>query len=492
MNKQEQVIVQNQELVIDLFADYYKFFRFFWPELSPEQIIINWHIKVMARKLQELSEYIIKREIPPYADYFFNVPPGSTKSSLVSQAWPIWCWLQDPSLIWIVDSYAYDASLNHSFKAKQIIKSDMFQTLIQPYFERLHGKRIELVRDLGDDWINNFGGRYYSTSTTGTVTSMHAHCIIFDDPMNAVIADSDTKRDASNRALSLTFPSRKIDKRHTPSVYVMQRFHEDDTIGYFIKRSKTYYHLCLPAELTDRVIPPEMKEKYTDGLLDPVRLPRDVLIKAKSELGSFGYAGQYLQDPAPVGGGKIKKQWIPLAHPNTINEVISWQIYIDGAYTANTDNDPTGIIITGVWEQKMIIRFATSKFLELPELIREIAGIITANRLPKSIPIYIEPKASGKSLKQMLVKAGYNAIEINSWLVAEGKTGRINLTAPYAEAGRIEMVEAPWNEEFIYQLATFPKASHDEYVDLTGYAVDKLLYNIDLSNKVVIDPSMFY
>ncbi len=114
-----------------------------------------------------------------------------------------------------------------------------------PYFKKLHGKKLELIRDNNDDFINNFGGRYYATSTTGTVTSMHAHCLIFDDAMNAVIADSDTKRAASNRALELTFPSRKIDKRNTPSIYLMQRFHEDDTIGHFMKKSVISSYPCL-------------------------------------------------------------------------------------------------------------------------------------------------------------------------------------------------------------------------------------------------------
>jgi len=201
----------HDDIALDLFADYYKFFCFFWPELSSEDMIPNWHIKEIARELQFLSEFIVRREAPPYEDLFITVPPGSTKSSLVTQGWPIWNWLGDPSLVWIIDSYSSDASLNHAIKAKNILKSEMFQTVLMPYFEKLHGKKLELIRDNNDDFINNFGGRYYATSTTGTVTSMHAHCLIFDDAMNAVIADSDTKRAASNRALELTFPSRKID-----------------------------------------------------------------------------------------------------------------------------------------------------------------------------------------------------------------------------------------------------------------------------------------
>lgn len=470
--------ISKKDIAIDLFANFYRFFRFFWPDISSEQLVPNWHIKEIAKELQFISEFIVKREIPPYTDLFIQVPPGSTKSSLISQAWPVWCWLQDPSLVFIVNSYAADASLNHSMKAKNIIRSDMFQNVIMPYFKILHGNNLEMVKDNGDDWINNFGGRYYATSTTGTVTSMHAHVLIHDDPQNAVIADSDSKRKASNRAFDLTFPTRKIDKEKTVSVYVAQRLHEDDTIGHVLKRSKNYHQLCLPAELTKDVNPPELAFRYIDGLLDPVRLNRSVLDKAKADLGSFGYSGQFLQAPYPEEGGRIKREWFIIVDPSEVPTGISYDLWIDGAYTQDKENDPTGFLIAGldIANNRIIIRRAESKWMTTPEVITHIKDLYNDKEsgLDGASMIYVEPKASGYSFIQLIRKETmYNVSSITGRLVQDGKSARVNYSAPKIESSRLHLVRGNWNQEYITQHIAFPNYSHDEYTDLTGYAVKK-------------------
>jgi predicted phage terminase large subunit-like protein len=85
---------------------------------------------------------------------------------------------------------------------------------------------------------------------------------------------------------------------------------------------------------------------------------------------------------------------------------------------------------------------------------------------------YIEPKASGKSTKQMLNSVtNIPAIEIDNYLVNEGKEARINVASPYFESKKIELLIGHWNENYKDQLKKFPKAKHDEAVDLTGYCV---------------------
>ena len=64
-----------------------------------------------------------------------------------------------------------------------------------------------------------------------------------------------------------------------------------------------------------------------------------------------------------------------------------------------------------------------------------------------------------------------NPIEIHGSVVAEGKSARLKAASPRVESGRIWLVNGKWNEEFIYQLTTFPNAKHDEAVDLLSYAI---------------------
>ncbi len=73
------------------------------------------------------------------------------------------------------------------------------------------------------------------------------------------------------------------------------------------KKGDKIKHICLPAEVSDNVKPKELKEKYINGLLDPVRLDNEVLEEARIDLGSRGYAGQYEQTPASEAGNIVQK-----------------------------------------------------------------------------------------------------------------------------------------------------------------------------------------
>ena len=125
------------------------------------------------------------------------------------------------------------------------------------------------------------GGARYSTSTGGTITGKHAHVIINDDPVNPKQAESPAMRLQANDHTK-TLSSRKVDKKNTPMVTIMQRLHDDDVTGYLLKKKKDKIrHICLPAEVSERVNPPELKERYIDGLLDPVRIDREVIDEAR-------------------------------------------------------------------------------------------------------------------------------------------------------------------------------------------------------------------
>jgi predicted phage terminase large subunit-like protein len=457
-----------------LITDYYKFFQWCWPIISQEEFITNWHIKKIAYRLQYIGMCIVNRERPDYLTNLFSVPPGSTKSSLISQCWIIWLWLLDPSIKMMNVSYAAGASIKNSFAAKQILKSDEFKAIFGPIIKTMHGKDIVLIRDLTDDWQNNFGGQYFATSVTGQATSFHFNVIVFDDPQNAEIADSDTKRDASNRSHDFTFPSRKMQPEITPVLYVGQRFHEMDTLGHVMAKDEEYYYLCLPAELSDRVSPPELKEYYTDGLLNPVRHSSEILKKYKSDLGSFAYACQYLQNPYPESGGFVKKDWFCFC--DEVPDDLVYDLFLDTAYTDKKQtNDPSGFMVCGfsIILGRLYIKYASSEWLIMPDLIRRISEIMTEYSDAAGM-IYVEPKASGYSAIQMVQQETYyNVARITGRLVADGKAARLKYASPKIESSRVYLLRGNWNDAFIHQLIAYPGAAHDEYVDLIGYAVKR-------------------
>ena len=460
-----------RDVSLKCISSLYFFYKHFWDVTSAEEYIDNWHIKVIADELQEVILRVARREPNPY-DVIFNVPPGMSKSSLISQAAPIWAWLQDPSLVTISMSYDKLRAVDNSEKSKIIFKSQRFYEYFQEYFKLTFGHYIRLTKDNEMDWRNNFGGARYCNGIGGA-TGRHAHLILIDDPISAEQAESEAHRKRVNRFLSRTLPSRKINKKVTATILVMQRLHQDDPTQKALDSGKAIKLFCLPAKLSDHISPPELKTKYINGLLDPVRLDYETLDKQFKELREYAFAGQYMQTPAPEGGGKIKKEWFCFLDEGEVKENMIWDLWIDGAYTEDTKNDPTGLAVIGhdYINNRIVVKHATSVFKGMPEVLKFIPEYIKDHDIRLSGRIWIEPKASGLSMIQMLRQTVKNdVLKIVGHLVNGGKEVRINVAAPKVEASRVYLVRGNWNESFIDQLCNYPVARHDEYVDILGYA----------------------
>lgn len=452
-------------------SSFFAFFQEFWGVIIQEDLVLNWHMEYLCNELQELSHNIVTRQPKKY-DLIINIPPSTTKSTICTIMYPAWLWTQDPSLRIITNSYSYDLALDHAIKSRDIIISKKYQVLFP---------EVRLRRDKSAkmNYETTKTGARYATSTGGTITGKHAHLIINDDPLNPGQAASDTEREKANDHTK-TLSSRKVDKANTPMVTIMQRLHEGDVTGYLLSRkAEMIKHICLPAELSNMVKPTELKDRYIDGLLDPRRLSRMILDEQKIDLGSRAYSGQYDQNPIDSSGAIVKREWIQLATGHTINSILALcrnrrvpiNFYIDTAYTDNKENDPTGIIATCAYGDNLLVLHACKVWLEFPELCRWLVGYVDSLGYSNSSAVKIEPKANGLSLIQQLrATTKLNIIATPS--PKDSKIVRFTAAAPTIEAGRLILLPGEWNEEYLEELNGFPTKLHDEYVDITGYAID--------------------
>ena len=128
---------------------YYAFFCFMWDVLNDENLVANWHIEYLCNELQRRSQYIFDRENKPN-DLHINIPPGCSKSSIVTVFWNAWLWLHDPSIVVISSSYSASLSVDHSIKTRDLIRSSKFNNIFNStggYFEKTHGRRLEIKKD---------------------------------------------------------------------------------------------------------------------------------------------------------------------------------------------------------------------------------------------------------------------------------------------------------------------------------------------------------
>lgn len=448
---------------------FYDFVRLFWDVVIKETPVYNWHIKYLCDELQYLAPFIIQRKPKPY-DVIINIPPGTSKSTICTIMFPVWLWTQDATIRIITNSYSSDLSTEHATKSRDIIISDKFRLLF-------HDVQIRGDKSAKQNYENTMGGARHTTSTGGTITGKHAHVIINDDPLNPSQASSEADRKTANEHTK-TLSTRKVDKENTPTITVMQRLHENDVTGYLMtKKGEHIKHICLPAELSDAVKPEALRAKYVNELLDPVRMPKNVLSEAKTDLGSYGYANQYSQESAPAEGGILKARWFEIVDWKPEYDKIVWNTAIDTAETENINNDESGFMQFGSINNEMIIRHSEGVWKEFPELVKHTKTFPQLHGYNSSSIIYVEPKSSGKSLVSTLKRETILNIKEDTPPFKD-KVARVQDISPGCESGRVKLLRGNWNDGFLDEIKTFPNKKQKGQVDCLVIA-----YNNSLKKK---------
>jgi len=473
-----KIVLENSlelELKREIFKEsYYEFFKWSFNILFPnEKYEDTFHVQYLCYLYQKEIERIIRKE-EKTKDIIVNIPPRTSKSLITSVCLLPWMWIKDPTLPMISVSFDEELSLLNAQYSKDIIKSDEYQTLFGDRFFIRHDA------DSKGYFMNDKGGFRLSKTTGANITGHKGVVIVVDDPQNPKTAESEVHRKST-----IEYYTRALYNRLTPPnlgvrIIIMQRLHEDDLTGYLLKQDpdgEEYRHICLPAEMSNIVKPVELRDKYKNGLLDPIRLSQSILKGFKKTLGTRGYTGQYEQRPAPEEGGIIKKDWfeIVLAHllrRDLINEPIHF--FIDSAYTEKTENDPTAIMACYKSNNFLYILDVQEVWMEFPKLIEFIKSYVIKCGYSQNSKIFIEPKASGKSIAQQLrATTQLTVIEVKP--PDNDKVTRAHGISPTVESRRVKLIMGAWVEKFLEQIGQFPNASHDDMMDTLVMAVDELL-----------------
>jgi hypothetical protein len=205
---------------------FYFFVQYFWDTIIAEPLIDNWHIKYLCEELQSIGTRIKNRQVKEYDYYIINIPPGSSKSTIISEMYPLWCWAIDETQRFICGSYASTPAEDIAEKCYNIFHSEKYRKLFPHLVQNASGGKTHFK--------NGLKGERYTTSTGSGITGIHAHQKIIDDPMNPQIAASMVERDRANKWISETIGSRNVDANVTVTIVVMQRLHEKDTTGYLL------------------------------------------------------------------------------------------------------------------------------------------------------------------------------------------------------------------------------------------------------------------
>lgn len=436
-------------------------FEFFVRYMFAECMGFKFNVKPFHQELFKVFEDIYNGD---HKRVIVNIPPRHSKTE-ISKMFVAWIMAKNPKAKSLVLSYSATLAEDNCSYIRDYVSSEAFQ--------RLWPCNLKSDAKGKGHWKTTNGGEVYGTAAGGQVTGFGAGLdgqgckgglIIIDDPLKPDDAQYETRRNNVNNNFNNTIKSRRNDVG-VPIVVIMQRIHEEDLSGFLLDGGdgEEWHHVKVPVyDENKQVIWPE---RYSQ---------KEAEIAERAT--PFWFAGQMLQEPAPLEGGIWKKDWFEIVEKGSVPGDVRYDVYVDGAYTKNTKNDPTGIILAGKSKETgyVYIHKIYEEWMEMPDLLKLLERIYRHSAVKLGV-ILAEPKASGKSIVQMLQQKGLPAAEIKSNFIKVSKEERAYSSAPYIEGSLVKLVKGDWNAGYIHQVSTFPNAKHDEFVDCTAYAIERNL-----------------
>jgi predicted phage terminase large subunit-like protein len=417
----------------------------------------NAHHATICAKLEDVFHGRCRRLI-------INMPPRYSKTEIAVVSFITWAMGRAPDSEFIHASYAARLAESNAARARDVMWTRWYREL----FPRV---RIDPRKRAAGDWRTTAGGVVFATGAGGTITGFGAGkmradsdqtfggAIIIDDPHKAAEATSDTIRHNVIDWFRNTLESR-VNAPGTPIILIMQRLHEEDLAGWLLAggNGETWEHLCIP--VLNEAGEPLWPRKHDLAAIERMRTAKP-----------YEFAGQYMQRPAPIGGGIFKIDWWRFfavdALPPPRRIVQSW----DTAFKTNTTNDYSvcttwaeterGFYLLDLWKQKA----------EFPELKRMVASKAAQQWGGQRVnAVLVEDKASGQSLVQELRRD--TMLPIIPVKVDSDKISRAFAVTALIQSGRVFLPEgADWVADYVASHAAFPNGTHDDDVDSTTQAL---------------------
>jgi predicted phage terminase large subunit-like protein len=468
-----------------------------WKEIDPAPLVWGWHLDAMC----DCLEAVAKGEVQ---DLLINIPPGHAKSMIASVLWPAWRWTRTPSWQLLGASYEVGLATRDAVKSRELMATKWFR---DHFCTGPSAWAYKEDQDLKQFYANTKGGHRQSLGVGGKATGYRGDCLLVDDSLKAEDAYSEVKRLEAKRWFSETMESRFNDQKKRERVMICQRLHEDDPPAHLLKQGG-WQHLNLPSEFDPEnksivrrkdgtIVWDDPRTKAGDPLF-PAKFPTEVLQKLKQAMGSYAYAAQFLQRATPAAGGVIQRAWLnyrwqfpgqfPIAGVTCKPVPLQFdtiEMFTDAAFKKTEVSD---FVFVGVFGKKgpdvylLDCKWARMGFTETLQAIRDLKG-----KWRTVSTICVEDKANGSAIIELLKQEMPGVLPIEP---TGSKEARIHAASKFMESGNFWLpAEATWFGpdgqtktvgEFVEEACSFPNAKHDDAIDGTAQALNRMLTNSEL------------
>lgn len=423
-------------------------FRNWLGEVSPE---LRWdwpHLRYLQTRVEQVIAGTVKR-------LALFMPPQHGKTEQVTIRLPAYSLEQNPKMRVIVGAYNQTRANKFSRGTRRIVR-----------------QRLPLSRERKSvaEWETEHGGGYLAVGVGSGVTGNPGDLIIIDDPIKSrEEAESEAYRDRVDEWFRQDVYSRK--SADCRIVLIFTRWHEDDLWGRLSKlpNAAEWEVVCLRADAEED----DPLGRAIGAPLCPDLHSAAELADNRLTMGS-AYESLYQQRPVKREGELLKRLWFKLvaAVPRQATRIRYW----DKAGTEGAGAYSAGVMMAktydGLFWVEDVIRGQWSSN-QRNEIIRETARLDKIRYGHVTNWFEQEPGSGGKESAEITTRqlAGFS-VKVDP--VRHDKLTRCLPFADQAEAGNVRVLEAPWTEAYLTELASFPRGKHRDQVDATSGGFNKL------------------
>ncbi len=375
-------------------------------------------------------------------------PPGFGKSELCSIRFPAWYLGNNPSDMMIGASYAEGLAYRNSYAIRGVIQSPEYQELWRHKLDMAGATRWQI------EGKTDQRASYIAAGVGGGITGERCHVMVIDDPFkNHEEADSPTRRETVWNWYKLTARPRLLPGGRI--VVICTRWHEDDLVGRLLERQEKdpeadHWEILHLKAITDK------------KSLWPEWYSYEELCQIRASIGSREFESLYQGNPSIAAGNIFARSWWRFIDEELLDSmvpIVTIQVY-DTAFKTGAENDYNAGLTMSLTDQGFIVSDLWHEKVQFPELEQ-----VVETRYQRDLPAYVlvEDAASGQSLIQ--AKRARSKVPIKGVQAKGDKVSRANSITGLVESGRVSLVTAPWNHDFIEELSSFPSGAHDDIVD---------------------------
>ena len=378
-----------------------------------------------------------------------SVAPRMGKSFLCSQHFPAWYLGRNPDNSIITTTYGQDLASDWGRMVRNMMITEEYQRLfnisISP--DSKSKKRFN---------VEGQSGAMFNVGKGGVIQGRGGHVIVVDD-----ILERDEAMSPLFRKKAIDFWRETLSTRMMPNASVVvigTRFHENDLIGYLLENEKDegWVEINIPCfDDEGESIWPEFH-------------PTDKLRAQEARMPKSAFSSQYLGTPIPDEGSIVKKDWFKYyTEPIKGKHCIS----VDCSFKGNDDSD---FVVMQLWQftqpNAYLVDWTKGRW-GFTDTLDKLTAFIAQHESKNIGPIYIEDKANGSAIIDVLRKKFPGVIAINP---DKSKVARLNAVSHLIQAGNVLFPKWKNCEDLENELLMFPYGKHDDQVDTLTMALSQM------------------